>query len=274
MAKRLDAATTALVTASSAAAGGVVSSLTLYPLETLKSRMAAGNMTVSQIIKEVGGIIGLYKGSNTKAVQVFFAKFIFFYCYSFLEKALLNGKRMFTVRENMAVGYISDLAIIPVTLPIECVVTQLQHQSKEGNTTVVNVVRKIFKEKGIAGFFVGVKWQFLVSMLSAIQQTVYDQLKARILSDPKQSLSAGSALTLGGASRLVALIFVFPFMRMKTLHQLESKTGTKSNFDLPTLYSGFAPEALRGILSSALLFMIKEKLHSVILNMILTFRAK
>ena len=30
------------------------------------------------------------------------------------------------------------------------------------------------------------------------------------------------------------------------------------------LYQGFAPEALRGVLSSALLFMVKEKLHQVI----------
>eukprot|EP01061_Rhynchopus_euleeides_P031293 TRINITY_DN51813_c0_g1_i1.p1 TRINITY_DN51813_c0_g1~~TRINITY_DN51813_c0_g1_i1.p1 ORF type:complete len:308 (+),score=94.68 TRINITY_DN51813_c0_g1_i1:88-924(+) len=262
-----------LVSATSAAAGGLLSTATLYPLDMLRSLLAAdakGERTVAETLREVG-VKGLYSGVQYKACQVSLCKFIFFYVYEAMQAAYLRVYGVgFSPSANLAAGYVSDLAMVPVTLPIECVITKMQVSSRAGKAASLrDIVREVQSSpEGILSLYSGVHWQLLVSLLAALQQTVFDQIRPRLLAG-RASLTALEALVLGACSRLLALVFIYPFIKLKTLVQ----SGADADSILETcrrnprsLYRGFGPEALRGVLSSALLFMVKEKLHQLIVS--------
>ena len=205
-----------LIAASSASAGGVVSTVSLYPLEMLRSRLSSGK-DVSTVLREVGGTAGLYKGVQYKALQVALCKFIFFYVYDALQARYRNMYNAgFTPGANLLAGYLSDLAMLPVTLPVESLITKLQH-AEEGDT-IVSVVAKVRRTSGLTSLYAGAQWQLLVSLLAALQQTIFDQVKPTLLKH-RTALTAREALSLGAFSRFVALIFIFPFIKIKTLIQ-------------------------------------------------------
>ena len=275
----------------------------------LKSLMATQERDAgaAAAIQSVGGVSGLYKGVGYKAFQVTLCKFIYFYAYTWMQNAYRRAKgRDFTPGANLVAGYLGDLAMVPITLPIECVITRLQQAAKrqDDSVTIASIVRDVAKGKGgLLGLYSGLNWQLVVSLLAAVQQTIFDQIRATILRG-RAVLSAREALALGAVARLAALVLIYPFMRLKTLvqtsadekisiaevcfgcftgkqKQKQKKIERKKNANANTnganktqvlrrnplaLYRGFLPEALRGVLSSALLFMVKESLHSTVLT--------
>jgi hypothetical protein len=90
-------------------------------------------------------------------------------------------------------------------------------------------------------------------------------------------LSSLHAFILGAAARAVAVLLTFPFTRARTLLQTrkdkeeDPKQRPQSILGLLaalvreggffSLYRGFGPELLRGVLSSAIMLMIKEKVQ-------------
>jgi hypothetical protein len=86
-------------------------------------------------------------------------------------------------------------------------------------------------------------------------------------------------------ARTVSTVLVFPFIRAKVMLQAGKSRGeTKSLLVLllqmwqregvAGLYQGLGPELTRGVLSSALMLMIKEKVAVLVRQMILANQQK
>eukprot|EP00756_Hemistasia_phaeocysticola_P044726 Hpha_TRINITY_DN18518_c0_g1::TRINITY_DN18518_c0_g1_i1::g.195065::m.195065 len=244
----------------SGASGAILSCLSLYPLEMLKQQlaMAPPGKTLSDIISDMGGIGGLYGGMQFKVVQVVVAKFCYFYVHSGFTAKVGPGSSTGT---QLAVGYASDWAAAPFTLPLEALITKVQKAAKSGKSLgLLTVLRETLDTEGFFSLYGGLRWQALVSLMPAIQQVLYDNFR-EIAMRGQKSLTAGQAFLIGALARLVALSFVFPAMRIKTMVQAgQAGPGPLATLksDPRALYQGFVPEAVRGVLSSALLFMIKE----------------
>ena len=108
--------------------------------------------------------------------------------------------------------------------------------------------------------------------MPAIQFVLFDRLK----SFSGEPLSSGKAFVLGAMARAVAVSLTYPFTRAKAIVQTQKaksddKKAAKSKSVIGLLqalireegffamYRGFYPELLRGVLSAALMLMIKEK---------------
>jgi len=119
---------------------------------------------------------------------------------------------------------------------------------------------------------------------------------------PRTSLTAAEAFALGMVARTIATVLVFPFIRAKVLMQTQQKqsqsdendegeTGTKKKKvkdsammvmlyriwqrqGLSGLYRGIGPELTRGIFSSALMLMIKERIALVVQQFLLGRRQR
>ncbi|PKI74071.1 hypothetical protein CRG98_005549 [Punica granatum] len=140
--------------------------------------------------------------------------------------------------------------------------------------------------------FDGLGINLLLTSNPAIQYTVFDQLKLRLLKRNQNegdkgsspvALSAFSAFMLGAISKTIATILTYPAIRCKIMIQAaESAEGkdkkarpSKTRKSIPQValwimkgegplgfFKGLRAQILKTVLSSALLLMIKEKINA------------
>lgn len=144
-------------------------------------------------------------------------------------------------------------------------------------------------------FYKGISAYFLLALKPALQYTVYEQVKTAFLkSKTRKTLSAAEAFLLGMVARTVATVLVFPFLRAKVLMQTQKQLqATKDEQQqqqqeqggmtwlanttaldilwnqwqskgLPGIFQGLGPELTRGVLSAALMLMIKERVAGTV----------
>lgn len=152
-------------------------------------------------------------------------------------------------------------------------------------------------------FYKGLQAYYLLCLKPALQYTVYEQCKNWYLTHKQQqqqqqhgsrqgrpvatNLTAPEAFALGMVARTVATVFIFPFLRAKVILQTSNTSSTNKNdkdasqkSSSPTVWSllrdiqqkdglqalfvGLGPELTRGVLSAALMLMIKEKIAVIV----------
>ena len=168
--------------------------------------------------------------------------------------------------------------------------------------TVLALWMSLWKEKS---FYKGIQAYWILCFKPALQYTVFEQLKGWILRlrqirggkegqrhRSAAQLSSGEAFLLGMFSRTVATLLVFPFLRAKVRMQSLNRTETSSlhpssssvdpitptiwelltenyaNGGLKALYKGLGPELTRGVLSAALMMMVKERISGSVKNIL------
>lgn len=148
----------------------------------------------------------------------------------------------------------------------------------------------LWKEKS---FYKGIEAYWILCFKPALQYTIFEQCKACLLrlkrgergtegqSRRSAQLSAGEAFLLGMFSRTVATLVVFPFVRAKVRMQSLARSPGEEGASVPVgppatiwkllaenysrggmkaLYQGLGPELTRGVLSAALMMMVKERI--------------
>ena len=128
----------------------------------------------------------------------------------------------------------------------------------------------------------GVEAYIVLCLKPSIQYTVFERVKAIVLAargkGGEDTLGAAEAFVLGMVARLVATIVVFPYTRAKVMMQAgKGKAGVTIPEMLKEIYEdkgmkgifqGIGPELTRGVMSAALMMMVKEKIHGGVKNFI------
>jgi len=144
------------------------------------------------------------------------------------------------------------------------------------------------------GMYKGIQAYVVLCLKPAIQYTVYEQVKHYYLTwirnhnnrkqqndtNNNESLTSAQAFLLGIISRTISTIVVFPYIRAKVLlqqQQASTHTTTTTKTSIPTLianlvkdhglssiFQGLGPELTRGVLSTAFMMMVKEKISTVV----------
>ena len=139
----------------------------------------------------------------------------------------------------------------------------------------------------------GIQAYTILCLKPSIQYTVFEQVKRMILiarskNNPSHSMRKGSSQSLtalesfllGMIARAIATIAVFPFIRAKVLLQSGSIKQRDNDGKQPdvfamlldmcrdggvaNLFQGLGPELSRGVLSAALMMMVKEKIAALV----------
>ncbi|KAJ4772652.1 Peroxisomal carrier protein [Rhynchospora pubera] len=290
-----------LAEATSGAVGALVSTTALYPLDTCKTKYQAEvrsegcrkyrNLTdvLKEAIKE-NKVLSLYQGLTTKNIQTFISQFIYFYGYSFFKQLYLrkSGKKKIGTTVNLLIGVAAGCCTVILTQPLDNASSKMQ-TSAFGKSKGLWAT---LTEGSLADAFDALPISILLTTNPAIQYTVFDQLKLRLLHGQNQkaqssgavskavALSAFSAFVLGAISKTVATILTYPAIRCKVMIQSadpdqDEETQDKpkhpktffgafkaiwSNEGLPGFFKGLQAQILKTVLSSALLLMIKEKI--------------
>eukprot|EP00250_Pteridium_aquilinum_P012458 c20738_g1_i1 orf=216-1205(-) len=296
-----------LAEATSGAIGGLLSTSILYPLDTCKTKYQAeardgqtrkyrSTFDVLREAKSSGQLLALYQGIGTKNFQSFVSQFIYFYSYSFIKNLYLrhsDRKRMGT-GANLIVAAAAGACTVVITQPLDTASARMQTSTFGRSKTLWQT----FKEGDWRQAFDGIGASLILTSNPAIQYTVYEQLKGRLLRSDKLKaarenrnssdasplvLSALTAFLLGAFSKTVATFITYPAIRCKVLlqaaksddnEQAEHNTeanerAMKSMIDAIHIiwrtegghgfYKGLQAQVLKTILSASIMLMIKER---------------
>eukprot|EP00550_Attheya_septentrionalis_P004398 CAMPEP_0198283184 /NCGR_PEP_ID=MMETSP1449-20131203/2853_1 /TAXON_ID=420275 /ORGANISM="Attheya septentrionalis, Strain CCMP2084" /LENGTH=264 /DNA_ID=CAMNT_0043979721 /DNA_START=218 /DNA_END=1012 /DNA_ORIENTATION=+ len=256
-----------------------------------------------RLYKEKGTGV-FWEGVETSAIQSATEKALYFFAYTLLKNAhhSLTGTPHPSTTTNLAMGCMAEWAHLPVTLPIDCLTTKIC--TSKTNESPYALFMAMLSEKGVKGMYRGIQAYWVLCLKPSIQYTVFEQLKRRsLVRSGKRSLSSGEAFLLGMIARTIATMCVFPYLRVKVVMQARQNTTTRtgtstSNDDVENnphtpppqtdepeesivemlwhmqkggdLFRGIGPELTRGVLSAAFMLMAKERISSLIHNMVLS----
>lgn len=296
--------------ATSGAIGAVLSTTILYPLDTCKAKYQAEVRShgrqkyrnLSDVLWEAlssGRVLSLYQGLGTKNLQSFIAQFVYFYGYSYFKRMyqVKYGTKSISTKANLILAASAGACTAIITQPLDTASSRMQ-TSAFGRS---KGLWAMLSEGSWIEAFDGLGISLLLTSNPAIQYTVFDQLKQRLLdgklkksgsgSSP-ESLSAFSAFLLGAISKSIATVLTYPAIRCKVMIQAAdlSDEETKENKKKPRktilsvleaiwkregvsgFFKGLHAQILKTVLSSALLLMIKEKIAATTWVLILAIR--
>ncbi|GLJ15284.1 hypothetical protein SUGI_0250100 [Cryptomeria japonica] len=294
-----------LVEAASGAAGGLLSTTILYPLDTCKTKyqaevQAGGRQkyrNLSDVLLEAIStrqIHSLYQGLGTKNLQSVISQFIYFYSYSYFKRLYLNRskKKYMETKANLVIAAAAGACTALITQPLDTASARMQ-TSEFGKS---KGLWQTLTEGSWGKAFDGVGVSLLLTSNPAIQYTVFEQLKRRLLVKQKRNqtdsvtadsspvvISAFAAFLLGALSKTVATIVTYPAIRCKVMIQ-RAETDDENKLKMNGViqekqpkqvvdalriiwqnegplgfYKGLSAQILKTVLSAALLLMIKEK---------------
>ncbi|OAY42271.1 peroxisomal adenine nucleotide carrier 1 [Manihot esculenta] len=296
--------------ATSGAIGSLLSTTILYPLDTCKTKYQAEvrahgqrkYRNLSDVLWEAlsnGQFLSLYQGLGTKNLQSFISQFVYFYGYSYFKRLYLekSGFKKIGTSANLVIAAAAGACTAIVTQPLDTASSRMQ-TSAFGKS---KGLWQTLTEGTWSDAFDGLGISLLLTSNPAIQYTVFDQLKQRLIKGKEntadkgssvEALSALSAFVLGAISKSAATVITYPAIRCKVMIQAadsdedESKKGErKSSKTLPAVvhaiwrregllgfFKGLQAQILKTVLSSALLLMIKEKISRSTWVLILAIR--
>jgi len=213
--------------------------------------------------------------------------------YTFLKNAYsrLAGGAPASAAASVVCGYLSEMGSVPLCVPIEAMVVQLQ-SAPPGASQLAIVRGALFTRSGLMAGLRSGQAYLLLALKPGVEFALFDALKRAVLSRklragepgaapcPPDSLAPAAAFWLGAAARAVATVLTFPISRAKALTQAKLATGFLSAFrrvveqeGAMALYSGLAPELLRGMTQAAVMFMVMERLRAMVRRRLLTEKA-
>ncbi|KAJ6590122.1 mitochondrial carrier domain-containing protein [Mycena vulgaris] len=320
-----------LVQAFSGAIGSASANALTYPLDLVTTRVQLdsrkkakrssglhGAVRILRGIIKKRGIQDIYTGLGTDTGATLLSNFFYFYFYAFLRYLLtrrqitLNPKPAHLVRphkpslpEEILLGFIAGVASRAVSTPLNIITLRLQaendNEEDEGldaeklGSGVSGVVKKIYGEQGILGFWRGFKTTTLLSLNPALTLALF-QVYRRVLA--RGSVSAGanpkpSQAFLGAAvSNSIAAAILYPLMLAKTRLQATSATSMREVLrdaytgrgrsakwppamefsdskqpGIPGLYQGLEMQIIKGFLSQGVTFLVKGRVEQMIVEM-------
>jgi hypothetical protein len=220
---------------SEAATAGVASAMakvSTYPFDLLKARMATSDSNQGVfdslgLIIQQDGVLGLYKGSGPRVTKSVTGKVLYFYLYRTLTNLVLQADktRCLTAFENVVVGYLSDIFGLPLVMPLDAIATRIQLTKTP--TTFVQVAQDLYNEKRL---FVSWEAYVLGAMQPALQNTIFDQIKAQVYKG--RALSALESFILGVVAASVSMTATYPLDFARTVSQNVSKKTVKRKLTL------------------------------------------
>jgi len=269
----------ALCNANAAAVGGTIATCLTYPVDTISKKliMSKSQTSILQILQEQG-LFGLLAGLESKLAWSFVGKFVFYGSYSVLHslwKSTMKAPMGFF--PDLCAGYLAEFSTLPFALPFEAIATRMQTSKGE---TALQAVANVYKERGVPGFYKGLSAYFALCVTPAITNSTFTQIKNLVLSSREgknPTLGTLESFIFGAIARTIAVCIMYPWLNAKTKMQAAKKNDNVAQpkeADATTLilrilkeqgffalYVGLGPELFRGVLSSAVTLMLKEKIY-------------
>ncbi|KAK6501711.1 hypothetical protein TWF481_009537 [Arthrobotrys musiformis] len=247
-----------------------------------------------RIYKEEGGVKAFYEGCLQDTANSMGSAFIYFLSYNFMRQRRLQANTLPTgktpktlgVLEELSIGVLSGAIAKFFTAPIANIVTRKQTAALRRKTNTNNdndnasIVKHIYAEKGIRGFWAGYDATLLLTLNPAITFFLYETLKSLLPRRYREKPTGGQTFLLAAISKAVASSIMYPISMAKARSQVRKKDKSSGRFvvlevlkeaymtgGMMGMYEGVWGEILKGFFSNGITMLIKEALHRQILSL-------
>ncbi|KAI9271693.1 mitochondrial carrier domain-containing protein, partial [Phascolomyces articulosus] len=285
----------------SGAVGSTIANLFIYPLDISTTRLQLENKTkkrgllevITSIYKE-GGLKALYAGLGADTLATVLSSFIYFYCYTALRNVQeklnknLGNRAQLNVAQELFLGAEAALISRFFTTPVSNVTTRLQTASSkdEYKKGFSEIVKDIYKEKGIKGFWTGYRASILLVSNPSITYFVFEKAKAFYLrAYKKTSLGPLEVFLLSALAKTVATMVTYPVIFIRTNMVADSSKKEQQEDEkekgrsvqqqkegmvalikhviqrdgVVGLYKGMRAQITKGFFNQGIMFMIKDR---------------
>lgn len=279
-----------------------------------------------KIYRTEGGIAGLYVGLVHDTAKTVADSFLFFLAYNFLRRRRLNdrygsplSRRLLPPQDELSIGFVAGATTKLLTTPLATVVTRKQtaamtaRKGKDGegppysrlatsSLSTQEIVRSIYDEKGMAGFWSGYSASLVLTLNPSITFFLFELFKRAISSGASRDApSPSSTFLIAAISKAIASSITYPFSLAKARAQsrvsdssstLSSSTNTRDSMGPtstakptamgstifstllsiadseggPALYEGLSLEVLKGFFSHGITMLVKQSTHRIIIK--------
>eukprot|EP00833_Pecoramyces_ruminatium_P009107 jgi/Orpsp1_1/1183139/evm.model.c7180000084039.2 len=208
---------------------GLISTLALHPLETVKTRLQVHDgklftlkhngtfKTVIDIIK-TDGYKGLYQGLTPNLIGNTVSWGIYFSIYSMKKdqyRKKNNGKRLTKVQHMIAscqAGLITQVSTTPIWL-IKTRMCVQNPNDPEAYKNVLDAAKKIYKHEGLRGFYKGMLPTLIGTSHGAIQFMTYEEMKILYKNryPEMDNPDAISYILMAASSKIFATLVTYPY---------------------------------------------------------------
>jgi len=213
---------------------GLISTLALHPLETVKTRLQVHDgklftlkhngtfKTISDIIKNEG-YKGLYQGLSPNLIGNTVSWGIYFSIYAVRKEQYRkknNGKRL-TKLQLMAASSQAGIITQVSTTPIWLIKTRMCVQNPNDPKAYKNIIdaaKKIYKYEGLRGFYKGMLPTLIGTSHGAIQFMAYEEMKVLYKSQYPQmdNPDALSYIVMAASSKIFATLITYPYQVVRS----------------------------------------------------------
>lgn len=124
------------------------------------------------------GYRALFKGLGPTLIGVVPNRAIYFYSYANSKKFLSKHISKDSPLLHVCSAFLAGFSAVTVTNPIWFVKTRMQLDETRRGVSVMEVATKIFREKGLIGFYKGISASYFGIIETAIYFSIYEQLKS------------------------------------------------------------------------------------------------
>jgi len=265
--------------------GGLVSTLLLHPLDTLKIRSAAGKGSCSQTIRILAragawaGLRGAYQGIRPNCTLSAFSWGLYFLSYESAKQRLSQsppGAPVTTTVHSLA-AMEAGIVTMALTNPLQVLRTRMVLCSQASSMGSFPLALVIVQREGFSALFRGFAPNLLGVTHGTLQFSLYEAMKARYRTfNGETSLRTREHICLAAASKMVASLVTYPCQVVRTVLQEERRDpgvptpkARQVVKDLVTqggprsLYRGLAPHLLHVTPNVCIIFAVYESVMSL-----------
>jgi len=269
--------------------GGLLSTLILHPLDTLKIRSAAGRGNLTQTFRlfapGAGGRLArmrmFYQGISPNCTLSAFSWGLYFFSYESAKKRLGVGSGETSSMVQILAALEAGILTMALTNPLQVLRTRMvlcPHASSMGS---VPLAITIAQREGVGALFRGFSPNLIGVTHGTLQFSLYENMKIRyrtwayssLPSNPNSRTSLGTweHICLAAVSKMLASIVTYPCQVVRTILQDEPTIlGAKSPLarevvktlireeGVKGLYRGLAPHLLHVTPNVCIIFAVYE----------------
>jgi len=262
-----------LVSLASGGAAGIAVDISLFPLDTIKTRLQS-----KQGFLAAGGFRNIYSGLGPAAVGSAPNAALFFCTYDTVKKvAVQQLGYQDSARVHMAAASLGEVTACLVRVPVEIV----KQRRQAGALSSVEIVRSTWRAEGLGGFYRG----YLTTVareipFSLIQFPLWEALKSRLSEVTGRQPRPWEASLCGAIAGGVSAGLTTPLDVAKTRVMLakpgteEAGAGTLQMWRIMAreagakgLFAGLVPRVTWISIGGAVFFGVYEKVKSVLVTL-------
>jgi len=250
--------------------GGALAAAALHPLDLVKYRYQVDDKSsirpkYRSIIRSFiditreGGVKALYTGASANIFGNLIAWGGYFYLYEALKSHYHGENKHLFIN-----GYLAGVGTLLLTNPLWVVKTQccLQYSSNLKETPM-SVIKRLWSQEGLTGFYRGTGPGLLNCFHGAIQFTIYDSLKLYFT----QISPIFTGFTLGMLSKFIATSIMYPVQVVRSRQQDQHRSyknviscvkSINSEYGLRGYYRGLSLQLVRMVPQSGIIFAVYE----------------